>query len=128
VPTGASGTTTYTWSAPSAISIIGAVAQSPTGVSDIFGTLTNQSNIARTITYLVTPRTTYSVGSNCVGSVFSVVVTVNPIVSITGITQVVCSEGSINFSPTSSNGIVPADTNYEFVSATGSSTAVTWTE
>ncbi|MFN9998946.1 MAG: beta strand repeat-containing protein, partial [bacterium] len=45
VPTGASGTTTYTWSAPTATSITGAVAQSPTGVSDIFGTLTNQTNI-----------------------------------------------------------------------------------
>ncbi|MCA6483032.1 MAG: hypothetical protein IM540_08240, partial [Chitinophagaceae bacterium] len=53
VPTGASGTTTYTWSAPAATSIVGAVAQSPTGVSDIFGTLTNQTNIPRTITYFV---------------------------------------------------------------------------
>ncbi|MCA6480418.1 MAG: hypothetical protein IM557_07450, partial [Chitinophagaceae bacterium] len=128
VPTGASGTTTYTWSAPAATSIVGAVAQSPTGVSDIFGTLTNQTNIPRTITYFVTPRTSFTTGPNCVGSVFSVVVTVNPIVSITGITQVVCSEGSISFSPTNiTHGIVPDGTTYELISASGSNPAVTWT-
>jgi hypothetical protein len=53
VPTGTSGTTTYTWSAPSATSITGTAGQS--GVPNIFGTLTNTSNIVRSITDFVTP-------------------------------------------------------------------------
>jgi hypothetical protein len=114
--------TTYTWVTPTGQNLIGLTNQ-PTAVNGIFGTLSNTSNALRTATYTVTPS---SPGS-CAGTAFTVTVNINPIVSIAGITRVVCSEGSINFSPTSSNGIVPANTNYELVSATGSSAAVTWT-
>ncbi|MFN5427079.1 MAG: PKD-like domain-containing protein, partial [Bacteroidota bacterium] len=94
------------------------------GVSDIFGTLNNTTNVLRSITYTVVPTST----NNCQGSAFSVVVNVNPIVSISGITQVVCSGGSISFTPSAIHGIVPAGTTYSLASATPSSfTAVTWT-
>ncbi|MFN9999306.1 MAG: PKD-like domain-containing protein, partial [bacterium] len=114
--------TTYAWSTPSSSFITGA--QSRSGVSDIFGTLNNTTNVLRSITYTVVPTST----NNCQGSAFSVVVNVNPIVSISGITQVVCSGGSISFTPSAIHGIVPAGTTYSLASATPSSfTAVTWT-
>ncbi|NDA62095.1 MAG: hypothetical protein EBX50_08635, partial [Chitinophagia bacterium] len=99
------------------------------GSADVFGTLNNTTNIAQSVTYSVTPSTLYSVGGSCVGAPFSVVVTVNPIVIISGITQVVCSGGSISLVPGSSNGTVPSGTNYTLIGASGTAAAsqLTWT-
>jgi hypothetical protein len=99
VPTGTSGNTTYTWSAPSATSITGTAGQS--GVPNIFGTLTNTSNIVRSITYFVTPTTTYPLGgASCPGAVFSVVITVNPSAVINSMTAVACTGTTFSATPT----------------------------
>ncbi|MCA6482047.1 MAG: hypothetical protein IM540_03225, partial [Chitinophagaceae bacterium] len=118
VPTGTSGTTTYTWSAPLSTGITGTAGQS--GVPNIFGTLTNTTNIVRSITYFVTPTTTYPLGgSACTGAVFSVVVTVNPSAVINSMTAVACTGTPFSASPTNGiNGIVPAGTLYSWSAPT----------
>ena len=74
VPTG----TTYTWTTPVSNpvgSITGGSAQT-TGQSIISQTLTNTTNAAATLTYTVTP--TSGAAGSCVGTAFTVTVTVNP--------------------------------------------------
>ncbi|NDA64364.1 MAG: hypothetical protein EBX50_20400, partial [Chitinophagia bacterium] len=111
VPTAPVGTTTYTWSAPTMNGLNGMASQL-SGSADIFGTLNNTTNIDQSVTYTVTPSTSYSVGGNCIGAPFSVVVTVNPIVIISGITQVTCNGVAFGLTPTASNGIIPDGTTY----------------
>ncbi|MFN5428772.1 MAG: PKD-like domain-containing protein, partial [Bacteroidota bacterium] len=99
--------TTYTWATPTGTSLVGLISQT-TAVSEIFGTLTNTSNIARTATYLVTP-----ISGDCTGNLFSVTVWVNPKVAINTFSRVVCS--GVTFSLSAMNvtdGIVPAGTQY----------------
>ncbi|MFN5227213.1 MAG: PKD-like domain-containing protein, partial [Bacteroidota bacterium] len=101
--------TTYAWSTPSSSFITGA--QSRSGVSDIFGTLNNTTNVLRSITYTVVPTST----NNCQGSAFSVVVNVNPIAAINSMTAVTCSGIAFTATPTNgSNGIVPDPTIYRW--------------
>lgn len=103
--------TNYTWTTPTGNAVVGLIAQT-TAVSSISGTLTNTSNIARTATYLVTP-----ISGDCSGSVFSVTVWVNPVVSITNFYRVVCSGTAFNLSAINvANGIVPANTQYTWSS------------
>jgi hypothetical protein len=95
--------TSYTWVTPTGITLGGLLAQS-TPVNNIFGTLTNTSNIARTATYLVTP-----LSGDCTGNVFSVTVFVNPVISVTSFSRVTCSGANFSFSAVNvTNGIVPA--------------------
>ncbi|WP_373278819.1 PKD-like domain-containing protein, partial [Cylindrospermopsis raciborskii] len=75
-----------------------------------------------TATYLVTPTS-----GSCVGAQFSVVVSINPRAIISGITQVVCTGGSIEFTPGATNGVVPVGTTYTLISAVGSAAGVTST-
>ncbi|MCA6482716.1 MAG: gliding motility-associated C-terminal domain-containing protein, partial [Chitinophagaceae bacterium] len=103
--------TTYTWATPTGTSLIGLLSQT-TAVSQIFGTLTNTSNIARTATYLVTP-----LSGDCTGNIFSITVWVNPVVSISNFSRVVCSGTAFNLSAINvTNGIVPANTQYTWSS------------
>jgi gliding motility-associated-like protein len=105
--------TTFTWSTPTGISLSGLVSQS-SPVSNIFGTLTNSSNIVRTATYLVTP-----LSGDCTGNVFSVTVFVNPLVAVTSFSRVTCSGANFSFSALNvTNGIVPAGTQYTWLSPT----------
>ncbi|MCA6468299.1 MAG: hypothetical protein IM552_09890, partial [Chitinophagaceae bacterium] len=103
--------TSYTWATPTGTSLIGLLSQT-TAVSQIFGTLTNTSNIARTATYLVTP-----LSGDCTGNIFSITVWVNPVVSISNFSRVVCSGTAFNLSAINvTNGIVPANTQYTWSS------------
>ncbi|MES2591461.1 MAG: PKD-like domain-containing protein [Bacteroidota bacterium] len=100
--------TTYTWSAPVVTGGVtgGALEASPQAT--ISQTLTNPTNTAQTATYTVTPT-----AATCVGSTFTITVTVNPRPSITSITALTCSETAFSVTPVNvTNGIVPAGTTY----------------
>ncbi|MCX6263126.1 MAG: hypothetical protein NTZ47_01105, partial [Bacteroidetes bacterium] len=106
-------TTTYTWVAPTGNSLVGLTGNAMAS-PDINGQLWNVSNIARTATYLVTP-----LSGDCTGNVFSVTVFVNPVVSVTSFSRVTCSGTNFSFSALNvTNGIVPAGTQYTWLSPT----------
>ena len=107
--------TTYTWAAPVVTGgITGGSAQA--GQASISQTLTNPTNIARTATYTVTP-TSGAVGS-CVGSTFTVTVTVNPKPVMAAYTSTICSGSTFTISPANGSPtaatIVPAGTTYSW--------------
>lgn len=105
VPTG----TTYTWSAPSNANISGLSAGS--NQTTIAGTLTNSSNTPQTVNYTITP--TSGAGGNCVGTAFTVSVTVNPKPVIPNQTLITCNSTAFAFAVANGGGlIVPANTNY----------------
>jgi gliding motility-associated-like protein len=103
VPTG----TTYTWSAPTAIGITGTVSGS--AASLISGTLTNTTSSTQTVAYTVTPTF-----GTCLGTPFTVTVTVNPKPTISAKTATICSTNAFTVSPTdgTSGDIVPTGTTY----------------
>jgi hypothetical protein len=101
IPTG----TLYSWNAPA---YTGLVTGGQTGIDspNISGTLNNGTGSIQTATYLVSPKS-----GNCIGSVFSVVVTVQSSVSSPTITS---------FTPTSAGAgtaITITGTNFTGVSA-----------
>ena len=99
--------TTYTWNAPTGVGISGG-ATNVSASTNINGNLTNTTNISRTATYLVLPTT-----GSCVGSVFSLTVTLSPAATITAMTAITCSGVGFTVTPTNIvNGIVPAGTTY----------------
>lgn len=103
--------TTFTWGAPTGNSLVGLTGNAVAS-SDIYGQLWNVSNIARTATYLVTP-----LSGDCTGNIFSITVWVNPVVSISNFSRVVCSGTAFNLSAINvTNGIVPANTQYTWSS------------
>ena len=109
--------TTYTWAAPTGNDLVGLTGNAIAS-PDINGQLWNVSNIARTATYLVTP-----LSGDCTGNVFSVTVFVNPVVSVTSFSRVTCSGANFSFSAVNvTNGIVPAGTQYTWLSPTLSGT------
>lgn len=100
--------TTYSWSAPSVAGITGAAPG--TNATSISGTLTNTTNAAINVTYVVTPT-----GNGCTSTPFNVTVTVNPRPSVTNMTASICSGGSFSVTPVNTtNGIVPAGTTYSW--------------
>jgi len=106
--------TTYTWPAPAVTGgITGASAQA-VGVASISQTLTNPTNAVQTATYTVTP--TSGAAGSCVGSPFTVSVTVNPKPVIPAQAATICSGALFTITP--SNGvptaatIVPTGTTY----------------
>ncbi|OYY23185.1 MAG: hypothetical protein B7Y69_04935, partial [Sphingobacteriia bacterium 35-40-8] len=108
-PAGAPLGTTYTWSAPisSPIGVISGT--SGTNQSSITQTLTNTTVNPATATYTITP----SLGS-CVGSNFSLTVTVNPAPIISNQTATaVCSGSTFTVAPTG----VPSGTTYTWATA-----------
>jgi hypothetical protein len=102
--------TRYAWDPPavSTPSLTGGASNA--GQASIFGTLTNNTNTARTAVYTVTPTATLG---SCVGATFTVLVTVNPTAVINAMSTTVCSGLTFDVSPVNLvNGIVPAGTNY----------------
>ncbi|MCA6493124.1 MAG: gliding motility-associated C-terminal domain-containing protein [Chitinophagaceae bacterium] len=103
--------TTFTWGAPTGNSLVGLTGNGVAS-SDIYGQLWNVSNIARTATYLATP-----LSGDCTGNIFSITVWVNPVVSISNFSRVVCSGTAFNLSAINvTNGIVPTNTQYTWSS------------
>lgn len=94
VPSG----TTYSWSAPT---MSGNVTGGAAGIASasITGTLTNNTSTIQTATYTVTP-----VKGSCTGSTFTVIISVNPTITITPTaTNLKCNgvaSGSINIAVT----------------------------
>ena len=103
--------TTYSWGAPTGAGFTGGLAGS--GVT-IGGTLTNTTSAAVTATYTVTPTSSVALGS-CVGSTFTVTVTVNPRPAITAMTGLTCSGTGFTVTPIdATNGLVPVGTTYSW--------------
>ncbi|MDG1036918.1 MAG: lamin tail domain-containing protein, partial [Crocinitomicaceae bacterium] len=105
IPTGI----TYSWPAPAAISGISGLA-SGTNETTIGGTLTNSTNAAIQVTYVVTPTS-----GSCQGVPFNLVVTVNPVPSVVDQTAAVCTGVAFSVAPANGSGnIVPAGTTYDW--------------
>jgi gliding motility-associated-like protein len=101
--------TNYSWNVP-AFSYLVSGGQSRSGVSSVFGVLTNNTNVVQTALYMVTPT-----AGDCPGNSFSVSIVLNPIAVINTITAVVCSNSSFDILPVDLiNGIVPAGTVYSW--------------
>lgn len=100
VPSG----TTYSWSAPGASGITGTAAGN--SAPSVSGSLTNSTNSAINISYIVTPTS-----GNCIGSNFNTTITVKPVPAITSNNQEVCSNSVFQGNWISPN-IVPLNTNY----------------
>jgi hypothetical protein len=107
--------TTYTWTISTNSNITGQSAQS-SAQSSIGQTLTNLTNTAQTITYTVTP-TSGDAGS-CVGSTFTVTVTVNPKATIANKTVSACSGNGFTVTPTNGADILPTGTTYAWSAPT----------
>ncbi|MDR7372602.1 PKD-like domain-containing protein, partial [Flavobacterium aquidurense] len=105
-------TTTYTWTAPTAVTgLSGGVAGSG---ATITGTLTNSTNAALSTTYSVTPIT-----AGCTGTPFNLTVTVNPTPAINAMGTSACSGALFTATPANStNGVVPATTTYTWTAPT----------
>jgi hypothetical protein len=66
--------TLYTWAEPAFTgTVTGGQSRLGVGQTHIYGTLSNRTHQVQTVTYSVTPVT-----GNCTGSVFTVLVTLNP--------------------------------------------------
>ena len=108
--------TTYSWAAPGGTQFTGGAAGSGTNIN---GTLINLTNSSKTATYTVTP--TSSLG--CIGSNFTLIVTINPTPAITttNLNPSPCSGIPFSVSPTNIiNGIVPTNTTYSWPAPQGS--------
>jgi hypothetical protein len=104
--------TTYSWAAPAGAGFTGGAAG--VGAANISGTLTNTTSAAVIATYTVTPTSSVALGS-CVGSTFTVTVTVNPMPAVTAMISTVCSAVGFTATPVNiTNGIVPAGTTYSW--------------
>jgi hypothetical protein len=105
--------TTYSWSAPT---VTGGITGGASGsaAASISGTLTNPTNNVQTATYTVTPTS-----GSCLGSTFTVTVTVNPKPSITAMTNTACSGVAFTSTPANAtNGLVPSVTTYSWSAPT----------
>ena len=103
--------TTYTWTVVDNTNVTGDADQT-TGQSSISQTLTNLTNTAQTVVYTVTP--TSGAAGTCVGSTFTVTVTVNPKASIANTTATACSGSGFTVTPTNGTDIVPTGTTYSW--------------
>lgn len=98
--------TTYSWSAPVVAGITGLASGSD--VANISGTLTNTTNAAIDVVYIVTPTS-----GTCSGASFEVTVRVNPKATIVNKTPAaICSGDGFTVSPVNGTDIVPAGTIY----------------
>jgi gliding motility-associated-like protein len=120
VPTAATivpGGTTYTWTAPLVTGGITGGSAQAVGQPSISQTLTNPTNVNQTATYTVTP--TSGAAGSCVGSTFTITVTVNPKPVIPAQTATICSGTSFSINPVdgvpSTATIVPAGTTYTWI-------------
>ena len=106
--------TTYTWSIPQ---MNGGITGGIAGISSstITGTLINPTSTANTAIYTVIP--TSGVAGSCIGSNFTVTVTVNPSPVIPNTTASICSENAFSISPVNvlPSSIVPSGTTYSWL-------------
>ncbi len=103
--------TTYTWTISSNTNITGQSASSNVGVTSISQTLTNITNTTQIIVYTVTP--TSGDTGNCVGTPFTITVSVNPKPFIVNSTPIICSGTAFSVTPANGSGvIVPTGTTY----------------
>ena len=103
--------TTYIWSAPTVTGGITGGSAQGTAQSSISQTLINPTNVAQTATYTVTP--TSGAAGACLGSTFTIVVTVNPTPSIPAQTSTICSGATFSVTPTNGGTtVVPSGTTY----------------
>lgn len=106
--------TTYTWSIPQ---MNGGITGGIAGVSSqtITGTLINPTSSAETAIYTVTP--TSGVAGSCIGSNFTVTITVNPTPVIPNTSASICSENAFLISPVNvlPSSIVPPGTTYSWL-------------
>jgi len=104
--------TTYSWSAPIVTGgITGGTAQS--GQTVISDTLINPTDTVQTATYTVTP--TSGTSGSCVGSDFTVVVTINPKPYSINMIKSVCSGENFTIVPTNGGGnIIPVGTTFSW--------------
>ena len=77
--------------------------------ASINNTLTNNSLVAETVIYNVTP----SFGS-CQGSMQQITVTINPLPTVLPVSELICSGGSFNITPNAalSGNFIPLNTLY----------------
>ena len=106
VPSG----TTYSWGAPSGTGFSGGAAG--TSQASITGSLINTTNAVQTATYSVTP--TSGASGNCVGTPFSIAVTINPKPVIPNQTASICIGNSFSLSLTNNppSTLIPSGTTY----------------
>ena len=107
--------TRYNWPMPAVIpaGITGATAGSATTLTSFTQTLTNTTNTPITVNYIVTPR--YNGTPSCLGTPFTIAVTVNPkpVIPIQNITT--CENTPFTVTPVNSGAtIVPAGTTYSW--------------
>ncbi|MFM7017552.1 PKD-like domain-containing protein, partial [Flavobacterium sp.] len=111
--------TTYTWTVAANANVTGQSNQT-VGQNDISQTLSNNTNIIQTVVYTVTP--TSGDAGTCIGSTFTITVTVNPTPVIPNQTAVICSNGSFNTVLTNGNPnaatIIPTGTTYSWSAPT----------
>ena len=115
VPSG----TNYTWTVATNTNVTGQSNQT-IGQSAISQTLTNTTNTVQTVVYTVTPSSVETV--NCVGSTFTLTVTVNPNPQIPNQTVDICSNDPFdkvltNGNPTAAT-IIPINTTYSWSAPT----------
>ena len=104
--------TTYTWSAPAAITGISGLAAG-TAQATIGGTLINSTAAPINVTYVVTPTS-----GSCSGTPFNVVVTVNPTPAVSNMTATICSGTAFTAAPVNvTDGVVPTGTTYTWTVA-----------
>ncbi len=121
--------TTYSWSAPSVSGGLSGGASgsgatircyTTSGVvtatyTVLSGTLVNPTSTTQTATYTVTPTS-----GDCIGSDFTVTITVDPKPFIASQTDEVCSEAGFTVAPTDGSGnIIPAGTTYSWLAPSG---------
>ncbi len=125
VPSG----TTYTWTVSSNTNVTGQSDQS-TGQTSISQTLTNNTNVPQDVVYTVTPKS-----GTCVGSSFTITVTVNPKPKIPTNQQLTICSGNSFVLPLLNNPttlILPVGTAYSWTvvdnpNVTGESDQTTYT-
>jgi gliding motility-associated-like protein len=106
--------TTYTWLAPAVTGGITGGSASVGPQANISQTLTNPTNVVQTATYTVTP--TSGASGACVGTNFTVTVTVNPRPVIPDQIATACSKEAFNINPINGGSvIVPTGTTYEWL-------------
>lgn len=107
--------TLYTWTSPVGSGFTGGSA-STSPSSSISGILEMTVNVPTSVTYMVTPQS-----GDGVGSVFSLVVNLQPKAVINSIQISTCAGVTFTSTPENTlNGIVPGGTQYQWTSPTGS--------
>ena len=105
--------TIYSWPTPGVTGGITGGSDATNAIS-VSGALNNAANTTQTATYTVTP-----VSGSCSGSVFTIIVSVNPLAVVNALSASICNGNTFSISPTNiTNGIVPDGTMYSWAAPT----------